>query len=304
MADYNTKLRAKLIAIFGFLGLLALNAWIFFVVGHGSWQEKIEIPLQILTVYALAFGFLSTSDILKDFGNITESMTNPNLYKFMSGNFLFLGSLFFIWKTALEPRKTRYSSFYLLELLLLLVGTFIIFAYTAFHIIVIMPISYIAYVIVSVPIRAIQTSADDLAISDGTQTITVNGYMFSWEKVPGNESYRLINFLKAVFHINWVENAQIIKTDEDRTIRIFTEEKSVEIMLYENNDKAILKISDGQTDKLQVTEENGVHSIYYKGIFSPENNVAMRNFLIGIPAMILQVVIPMLLSIASNIGLQ
>lgn len=83
-----------------------------------------------------------------------------------------------------------------------------------------------------------------------------NTYLFSWDNVPGIEDYRLLNFLKDNLDINWTENAKILKTD-DKTIRVFTAENSVEITLDKNNEKALLKISDGKTNNLQVKEGSG-----------------------------------------------
>lgn len=87
-------------------------------------------------------------------------------------------------------------------------------------------------------------------------------YLFSWGGIPGNDSQRLIRFLSDDLNINWVDNAKIIKTDDNRTIRIFTEEKSVEIILDENMEKALLKTSDVQTYNLQVRKDNGKLNIY------------------------------------------
>ncbi|MCX9010441.1 MAG: hypothetical protein OIN66_04880 [Candidatus Methanoperedens sp.] len=91
-------------------------------------------------------------------------------------------------------------------------------------------------------------------------------YLFSWENVPGNESHRLLSFLKNDLQIDWVENAQITKAGkENKTIRVFTDENSIEIMLY--NESVLLKIGDGghhYTYDLWVKEENGTHDVYNK----------------------------------------
>lgn len=87
-------------------------------------------------------------------------------------------------------------------------------------------------------------------------------YLFSWDKVPGKDNNQLLGFLKNTFDISWVENAKIIKSEDDRTIQILAGEKSVEITLNESVDKAVLKISDDRTYSLQVKEENGRLNIY------------------------------------------
>ncbi|MCZ7384485.1 MAG: hypothetical protein O8C63_07025 [Candidatus Methanoperedens sp.] len=83
-----------------------------------------------------------------------------------------------------------------------------------------------------------------------------NTYLFNWDNVPGIEDYRLLNFLKDDLDINWTENAKILKTD-DTTIRVFTAENSIEITLDKNNENALLKISDGRTNNLQVKGGSG-----------------------------------------------
>ncbi len=86
-------------------------------------------------------------------------------------------------------------------------------------------------------------------------------YLFTWENVPGNESHRLLSFLKDNLGINWVENAQISRTEENKTIHVFSAEKSIEIML--NNETAALNISeDYGYYYLLAKEENGAHIIY------------------------------------------
>ena len=54
----------------------------------------------------------------------------------------------------------------------------------------------------------------------------------SWENLPG-ESSRLLSYLKNDLHIEWVTNAQIIRDDLNKTIRVFTNERSIEIVPYD-----------------------------------------------------------------------
>ena len=62
----------------------------------------------------------------------------------------------------------------------------------------------------------------------------VLNYLFSWENVPGNESKKLISYLKNDLEIDWVSNAQIIKTNDNNTIRVFTPDNSLELTLADN----------------------------------------------------------------------
>ena len=47
-------------------------------------------------------------------------------------------------------------------------------------------------------------------------------YIFSWDNVPGNESQSLISYLKNDMGIDWADNAQIVKTNNNEAIRVFT----------------------------------------------------------------------------------
>jgi hypothetical protein len=98
------------------------------------------------------------------------------------------------------------------------------------------------------------TSFSSIYLNDNNEYI----YLFSWENVPGNESHGLLNYLKNNLHIDWVENAQITKDEENKTIRVFTDDNSIEIMRY--NETSYLKIGD--IYDLLVREENGMHNVY------------------------------------------
>ncbi|MCZ7399252.1 MAG: hypothetical protein O8C62_06150 [Candidatus Methanoperedens sp.] len=103
------------------------------------------------------------------------------------------------------------------------------------------------------------TSFSSIYLHDNNEDI----YLFSWENVPGNESHGLLNYLKNDLQISWVENAQITKDEENKTIRVFTNENSIEIML--SNESVLLKRDRGyERYDLWVKEENGTHDVYNK----------------------------------------
>ncbi len=103
------------------------------------------------------------------------------------------------------------------------------------------------------------TSFSSIYLHDNNEDI----YLFSWENVPGNESHGLLNYLKNELQISWVEYAQITKDDVNKTIRIFTNENSIEIMLY--NETVLLKRDRGyERYDLWVKEENDTHDVYNK----------------------------------------
>lgn len=92
-------------------------------------------------------------------------------------------------------------------------------------------------------------------------------YLFDWANVPGNDNGKLIKFLKDDLGINWVNNAKIIKLDDDKVIRIFSGNNSIEIVLL-NEEKAIIKLGNGKTYDLQVEMDRGKYYIYSPVLYS------------------------------------
>ncbi|MCX9026075.1 MAG: hypothetical protein OIN85_08295 [Candidatus Methanoperedens sp.] len=91
--------------------------------------------------------------------------------------------------------------------------------------------------------------------------------LFSWENVPGNESNKLLSFLKNDLGIDWVwrpnlnhqnENPNITKDEENKTIHVFTDEKSIDITLFDES--ASMNSSKDGGYLWQVKEENGTHN--------------------------------------------
>ncbi|MCK4248032.1 MAG: hypothetical protein KAX04_05780, partial [Methanomicrobia archaeon] len=91
----------------------------------------------------------------------------------------------------------------------------------------------------------------------------MDGFLFSWDDAPGYYSERLLRFLREDCDIDWAENAEIRKSDDGKTVRIFKDENSAELMI-EKKEKAILKISDGRTYDLKVKEEDGKLYIWHR----------------------------------------
>lgn len=99
------------------------------------------------------------------------------------------------------------------------------------------------------------TSFSSIYMHDNSEQKDI--YLFSWENVPGNESDRLRSFFKDYFLLNWVENAQITKDKDNKTIRVFDDENSIKIIL--DNESAQMNIG---CCNWFVREENGTHNLY------------------------------------------
>ncbi len=86
--------------------------------------------------------------------------------------------------------------------------------------------------------------------------------LFSWSDIPGNDNNRLLSFLKDELDINWADNAEIIKKDQDRTIHVQFEEKSIDIILDEKKEKAVVIFDNQRLYDFQAREKNGKLNIY------------------------------------------
>lgn len=151
-----------------FAGLLAANIWYFFVRPARPWSARLGLVLQIIAIYTLVFGVVSKMDLLPK--ELVEEMTSPDLFVFLRGNFTGLTILFQTMTMGLDPAKTAGGASQLLELLFLLALSPLVVLITAFHLFVIIPLTYVAYVVASVPIGAVEKAATGMGLSfDGVQ---------------------------------------------------------------------------------------------------------------------------------------
>ncbi|TFG44135.1 MAG: hypothetical protein E4H43_00795, partial [Bacteroidia bacterium] len=65
-------------------------------------------------------------------------------------------------------------------------------------------------------------------------------YMFSWDDVPGTDQERLTHYLRDEFGLDWVQSADVHKSDDGKTITIVRGDNSAEIVMDENREKAAL----------------------------------------------------------------
>jgi DNA-binding transcriptional MerR regulator len=88
-------------------------------------------------------------------------------------------------------------------------------------------------------------------------------YLFSWDKIPGNDTERFIEFLKRNFNIDWVKADNVKKINDGNTIYASFENKSLSLRINDGKTRAILTIADGKSDEFIVKTENGKLNIYY-----------------------------------------
>jgi len=85
-------------------------------------------------------------------------------------------------------------------------------------------------------------------------------YIFSWEKVPGKDNGKLIEYLEQTYGVDWVRTAKIEKIGNDE-IKIFSEKNFLTLILNNQKTNVILNINKVRTDEFRVEIENGTVNI-------------------------------------------
>ena len=114
-------------------------------------------------------------------------------------------------------------------------------------------------------VMELQRKIDDLINPDKETK-----YLFSWDEISGNDDERLTKFLKNELKIEWAKSENINKNDNDKTITVSNNKKSLSLKLDDEENKVILKIDDGKVEEFTVKTENGKLNIYDQNlIYSP-----------------------------------
>ncbi len=91
---------------------------------------------------------------------------------------------------------------------------------------------------------------------------------FGWDEIPGNDSVKLIDFLKQHYSTDWVKTEEIEKIDDGKTIRLSSGNNFLLLKLNNEKTKANLEIDDGRTDEFIAKMEKGKPKIYWSEIYS------------------------------------
>jgi len=94
------------------------------------------------------------------------------------------------------------------------------------------------------------------------EKVTMDSYIFSWNDVPGNDETRLKEYLKNRYSLDWIDNAQIEKTNGSKVINLDSDDKYVSLKMEENGIDITLTINDGRTDEFIWMPENSKQNIY------------------------------------------
>ncbi len=94
--------------------------------------------------------------------------------------------------------------------------------------------------------------------------------LFSWDEIPGNDSQRLIEYLRYEFGIDG-ETAGIDKIDDGKTIIVADRNNRISIRYNDEKNRVNLKKDDGRAFELNASTENGKLNIYgrTRGSYEP-----------------------------------
>jgi hypothetical protein len=94
------------------------------------------------------------------------------------------------------------------------------------------------------------------------------GYLLNWDKIPGNDNIRLIEFLRQEYGMDWVEKENIKKSVDGNTISASAGYNSFSLILNTEKTKVDLRIKDVKTsvfsgiDEFIAKMENGNLTVY------------------------------------------
>lgn len=98
-------------------------------------------------------------------------------------------------------------------------------------------------------------------------TLRNNQYLFSWDKIPGDDNEKLKEYLNQNFDLEWVKSGKIEKIDGGKAIKVFTENNSVLLRIIYGQTYMRLTIDNYSYEfPVMVKEEDGMMNIYNKGI--------------------------------------
>ena len=145
---------------------IIINVYFFFFRPTVPLSEKLGMVLKIVGTYTFVFGLLAQTGISSQADFIVQDMTSANLYRFLRGNLNMMSLAAGAIGLMFDPSHTSISALSFLEMYVLLpIVLPFVMIYFVFHFIVIMPLTYIAYVLVSIPVAAITSSPGDFGLT-------------------------------------------------------------------------------------------------------------------------------------------
>jgi hypothetical protein len=102
---------------------------------------------------------------------------------------------------------------------------------------------------------------------------------FCWDKIPGKDNERLIEFLVRKFGVDWVKAAEIKRIDNGKTIEVSSKKNSLSLKLNDKKTKATVEIDGVAKGEFTAKIENDVLNIYDDEITSKAKSIRFESYL-------------------------
>jgi len=163
-----------------FAGLLTADGFLVATQLQGSALQKVQFVLRVLGLYALGLGFVQRSAQLKSWSDVRE-MTSSNLVEFVLANLRVVMLPLIVAAVGLNrerrPGRTAEDAMGFMGRALLIASAPAILLYVVFHLLVIVPVAYIAYSASGAVVASITGAAGDVKLVStgpgGRQEISV-----------------------------------------------------------------------------------------------------------------------------------
>ncbi|NJD77768.1 MAG: hypothetical protein FIB08_11850 [Candidatus Methanoperedens sp.] len=97
---------------------------------------------------------------------------------------------------------------------------------------------------------------------DNAQIIKTDELMYVWDEVPGNGSESLVKLLTDNYGISWSTDRKIEKRDDGNRIDISIQNRNISFALIDDKTRALMEIDNVRTEQFKVKQENGRINIY------------------------------------------
>lgn len=97
-------------------------------------------------------------------------------------------------------------------------------------------------------------------------------FLFNWNRIPGNDSDRLIKFLNTNFDFTWVKESEIKKTKNGDTICVFNKIDSFLIKL-DTDEKNVIITNNGKIKERLIAKMDSVNLKIYKEKYTKNNGM-------------------------------
>jgi len=182
------------LVVLGFGGLAASVLWWLAIRPRLPLRDRIAGLLQLVAVYTLLLGLLSSSGVFKVLDTLQRELTSPDPLRFLSANFFMFAGIFSALAVALRPDTLATGLRFLLGIPVLVGLTLVVCFYALVHFLAIVPIAYFAYVVTSVPVDAILNATADAEITIGGDAVRIKALVAQNEAAIRNFAVALPAF--------------------------------------------------------------------------------------------------------------